>query len=80
MPSLPNNLAAVRRAVASILRLDVHVGNLYNVNDIAYALRVSADIRGDPEIGIDIDSHLVLRAFAFDGRASYTLPYDSVFG
>ena len=43
MPVLPKNLAAIRNAVASILRSGEHVGMLYSAGDIAVMLRISAD-------------------------------------
>ena len=42
MPSLPKNLAAIRNAIASILRSAGHVGHLYSASDIATILRITA--------------------------------------
>ena len=50
MPVLPKNLAAVRNAVASILRSGEHVGMLYSAGDIAAMLRIAADADNNSDI------------------------------
>ena len=80
MPTLTKNLRAIREAVASILRSGDHVGKLYSSTDIALALNAASDADNNPEIDISIDSKLVIRAFVFDGKLEYTLPYCSYFG
>lgn len=80
MPALPKNLRAIRRAVASILRSGDHAGKLYSSNDIASALSIVSDADNDPEIDINIDSKLVVRAFSFDGKSEHALPYCEYFG
>ena len=80
MPSLPKNLAAIRNAIASILRSAGHVGHLYSASDIATILRITADVDNNEAVGIDVDSHLVVRAFSFEQQNEYSLPYDDYFG
>ena len=83
-PSLPEHLKGIRRAVASILRSNQHLDRLYGTDEIAHALRVSARVGSslgdDASPTNDINSRLVLRAFSFDGREEYDLPYGGVFG
>ena len=80
MPSLPKNLAAIRNAIASILRSAGHVGHLYSASDIATILRITADVDNNEAVGIDVDSHLVVRAFSFEQQNEYSLPYGNYFG
>ena len=67
-------------AVAFILQSGDHAGKLYSSTDIALALNAASDADNNPEIDISIDFKLVIRAFVFDGKLEYTLPYCSYFG
>ena len=79
MPSLPKSLAAVRSAVASLLRPADHPGSLNSVDDIANALNIAADIYGSHDIYTKASTTLLLRAFAYDA-GTVVLAYDEVFG
>ena len=80
MPSLPKNLAAIRNATASILRSAGHVGHLYSASNIATILRITAGVDNNETVGIDVDSHLVVRAFSFEQQNEYSLPYEDYVG
>ena len=80
MPVLPKKLAAIRNAVASILRSGEHVGMLYSAGDIAAMLRIAADADNNSDIGIDINSNMVARAFIFEQKSEYYLSYSNYFG
>ena len=80
MPTLPNRLAAVRAAVASLLRNQNHAGSLHSAEDIADALNAAADFNGNAAISLGIDVSLLLRAFANDAADEFVLAYDEVFG
>ena len=76
MPTLPNRLAVVRAAVASLLRNQNHAGSLYSAEDIVDALNAATDFNGNAAI----DVSLLLRAFANDAADEFVLAYDEVFG
>ena len=80
MPSLPKSLAAVRAAVASLLRPADHSGSLYSADDIADALNIAANVDGSASISTKVDVTLLLRAFANDAADEFVLAYDQVFG
>ena len=60
MPYLPKSLAAIRNAVAAVLRPKLQSGSLYSAEDVAHVLNVSADVSGNENIGIDIDAQLLI--------------------
>ena len=75
MPSFPKSLAAVRAAVASLLRPADHSGSLYSADDIADALNIAANVDGSASISTKVDVTLLLRAFANDTADEFVLAY-----
>ena len=73
MPVLPKNLAvaAIRNVIASILQLDEHIGMLYSAGNIAIMLRIATDADNNSDIGIDINSNLVVRTFICEQESEY---------
>ena len=78
MPSLPKTLYPVRKASAALINSPRHRGNLYHVDDVANQLSIAADVSGDAKITIEVDGHLLVRAFANDVD-EYTLSYADYF-
>ena len=67
MPTLPKRLAAVRGAVAALLRDPQRAGDLYGAGDMARELNNAADVHGNKNITKCVDLELLLRAFACRG-------------
>jgi len=80
MPHLPKRLAPVRAAVALILTPCSNRNRLYPAEDIANAINIAADVKGNAASSHGVDTTLILRAFANEGADEYTLPYGSVLG
>ena len=80
MPYLPKSLAAIRNSVAAVLRPKLQSGSLYSAEDVAHVLNVSADVRGNENIGIAVDVQLLIRAFAQESEDGVALLYDEYFG
>ena len=55
MPYPPKSLAAIRSAVAAVLRPKLQSGILYSAEDVVHILNVLADVRGNENIGIAVD-------------------------
>ena len=53
---------------------------LYSAGDIAEMLRIFADADNNSDIGIDINSILVVRVFVFEQKSEYYLSYSDYFG
>ena len=66
MPTLPKRLAAVRGAVAALLRDPNRAGNPRGAGDVARELNNAADVCGNDNITSIVDTPLLLRAFAND--------------
>ena len=80
MPTLPNRLAAVRAAVASLLRNKNHAGSLHSAEDIVDALNAAADFNGNAAISLGIDVSLMLRAFPNDAADEFVFAYNEAVG
>ena len=77
---LPKSLLIVRSAVVSLLRSRHHFCNIYVATNITLALKVAANINGNPAINHDVNALLLFRAFAFDGMDDIFLSLKDVFG
>ena len=73
MPALPNYLAVVRAAVASLLWSPHHSSSLYSPADVANALNVAANFSGSASISTQIDVMLLLRVSANDFTDKFIL-------
>ena len=75
MPCLPKSLAAVRTAVASLLRSSDRAGSLHGADNITVLLNIAADVSSDA--GIDVT--MLLRAFANKSVDEHKLKYNEYF-
>jgi hypothetical protein len=66
--------------VALILRPCIHRNRLYPAEDIANAINIAADVKGNADSSHGVDATLILRAFVNEDADEYTLPYGSVLG
>ena len=62
------------------MQSDEHVGMLYSAGNIAVMSRIAANADNNSDIGIDINSKLVVCAFIFEQRSEYYLSYSNYFG
>ena len=80
MPNLPKSLAAVRAAVASILRPSPRSGSHSDADDVVNALNIVADAASSTSGATKVNVTLLLCAFANAAADGSVLAYDKVFG
>ena len=80
MPTLPNRLAVVRAAVASLLWNQNHAGSLYSAKYTLDTLNTAADFSGNAAISLGINISLLRRAFVNNATDTCVLAYSKVFG
>ena len=64
MPVLPKHHDPLRLETACILLSPDHSGNLYDTEDIAYAINDAADVTNNPSVSTKVDATALIRAFA----------------
>ena len=79
MLALPKALTLICNAFAYIVWVYHHVGKLYRTHDIAAILYISAGVHNNKDIGIEVNSSLIVHAFSFGGKVEYSLSYDKYF-
>ena len=76
MLALLKNLTPVYNAVTSMLQTTKCDGKLHGANNIVTMLPISVDVDNITEVGININSDIVICALGFDRHTEYSLSYN----